>query len=269
MKRIGSLAIVLLGMMMVWPNAAHAVREPRPQTIDGRMKTLSFHPNEVYKFTGYYFFQTIIELEEKEVIQTISVGSPTEWQIQPVGNRIFIKPISNKPEDALTNMTVITDKRMYFFELHAAEAQDVTDQRIPFIVRFVYPTENTGSGIQTVSSTGPKIDLSEKGKYNFNYTLKGSDNISPVQVFDDHKFTYFKFRDSGPVPAIFEVDSQGFEALVNYQVQGEYVVVERILSQYTLRYGPDTVCVFNESKPMKITPIKNSWWVKLKRRFGG
>ncbi|MCD6034344.1 MAG: virB9 2 [Rickettsiales bacterium] len=242
--------LLLLMFLVLTPDAAHAVREPRPQTIDGRMKTLSYHPSEVYKFTGYYYFQTIIELEEGEVIQTISVGAPTEWQIQPSGRRIFIKPISTKPEDALTNMTVITDKRMYFFELHAAEAEDVTDQKIPFIIRFVYPNQSAGKGIEQISTSG--LDLSDKSKYNFNYTVSGSENISPIQVFDDHQFTYFKFPDNSPIPGFFEVDTEGFEALVNYRVEGEYIVVERVLSQYTLRYGPDIACIYNETNPLKL-----------------
>jgi type IV secretion system protein VirB9 len=66
------------------------------------------------------------------------------------------------------------------------------------------------------------------------------------------RFTYFKFKTkNAEVPAFFMVDSDGNEALVNYRVSGEYIVIERVTSQYTLRNGTDVVCVFNESMPLE------------------
>ena len=55
--------IVLFVSFIVLPDNADALREPRPLTIDGRLKTMTYHPHQVYKFTGYFFFQTLIEFE--------------------------------------------------------------------------------------------------------------------------------------------------------------------------------------------------------------
>jgi len=53
------------------------------------------------------------------------------------------------------------------------------------------------------------------------------------------------------IPAIFLVDRTGKEGLVNFRVTGGYVVVERVANRFTLRRGPDTICVFNEAGPFK------------------
>ena len=83
---------------------------------------------------------------------------------------------------------------------------------------------------------------------NFNYTFSGPERIAHVKVFDDGQFTYFEFsRKNSRLPAIFEVDSDGYEGLVNFRTVGDYIVVESLSSVYTLRNGTDTVCVFNES----------------------
>lgn len=258
--RCGSTALMLLITLHLFAVDAFAMREPRPLAIDGRLKTLTYHPHQFYKFTGYFFFQTIIELEAGETVNTITVGNPSAWSVRPAGNRIFIKPVSLTPEDAMTNMTVITNRRMYFFELHADEVEDMTSQDIPFVISFLYPEIGNSAKVQRVSAKTVTTRLANKA-LNYDYTLSGDQDIAPLQIFDDGLFTYFKFPQNSPMPAIFEVGTDGYEGLVNFRIEGieddEYVVVEAILSQFTLRYGDLAVCVFNERKPLKLkTPEK-------------
>ena len=49
------------------------------------------------------------------------------------------------------------------------------------------------------------------------------------------------------LPAIFEVDTDGYEGLVNFRSVGDYIVVESISPLFTLRNGTNTVCVYNDS----------------------
>ncbi len=225
-------------------NQAAATSTPRPIGNEKRIKIINYMPNTVFKFVGHYFYQSIIEFALDEEIDTISMGTPTPWQIVPAGNRIFIKPID---DDATTNMTVITNKRMYFFEMHAEEAQSINDEELSFVIKFIYPEDGNLGGVkQITSSMGP--NLAKPELYNFKYTISGDARlIEPLQVFDDGEFTYFKFRDiNAEIPAFFLVDAQGNEGLINYRVAGGYVVVERVAPKFTLRHGGDTLCVFNE-----------------------
>ncbi len=229
-----------------------------PRAIGGeeRIKIINYIPNSVFRYIGHYYYQTIIEFSLDEEIQTITMGTKTPWQIVPAGNRIFLKPVE---EDATTNMTVITNKRMYFFEMHAKHADSINDPDLAFIVKFVYPSETNYSSVKQVSSnSGP--NLAQPEIYNFQYKISGNAaNIEPIQIFDDGSFTYFKFREiNAELPAIFLVDNKGSEALINYRVEKGYVVVERVSKRYTLRHGNDVICVFNE-KPLlnnKITQKK-------------
>ncbi len=85
--------------------------------------------------------------------------------------------------------------------------------------------------------------------YNFNYTLTGSREIAPLRVFDDGEFTYMQFKALTDLPAIFLVGKDKQESVVNYRVEGPYVVIERIASQFSLRHGSDVACVYNRSTP--------------------
>lgn len=255
MQHMKQLLIIILFLAI--SNIGYATSNPRPLGNEKRIKIINYAPNTVFKFVGHYFYTSIIEFGIDEEIDTISMGTPTPWQVVPGGNRMFIKPIE---EDATTNMTVITNKRMYFFEMHAEEAKSINDDGLTFVVKFVYPNEGNYSAIQHVGTAkGP--NLAKPELYNFRYTLSGNaKNIEPLQVFDDGEFTYFKFRDiNAELPGIFQVDSMNNEALVNYRIADGYVVIERVSSRFTLRLAGDVICVFNELMLMN-TPYntKNS-----------
>lgn len=224
---------------------AYAIREPRATSGDSRIRVIAYSPNVVFKYVGYYGYQGSIELQEGEEIGTISMGDTTGWQIVPSGHRIFLKPID---KDATTNMTLITNKRMYFFELHAEKATNIDDPGLAFTVKFLYPDSEQ----QNISTENPSFslipNLTKLDNYNFKYSISGSHIIAPLKIFDDGRFTYFEFRDkNAPVPAFFSVDDDGNESIVNYQVSGDYIVVERVEARFTLRLGKEIACVFNES----------------------
>lgn len=229
---------------------AGAVQEAVPLASDPRIKTLVYGQDQVYRFTGYLRYQSSIELAPGETVTTISMGDSTAWQFTPMGSRIFIKPIDL---DASTNMTLITNKRVYLFELAAEETASIDDKNIPFIVRFVYPDDDSNSVITQVGGLdkAPNLDEmtpEELSKFNFRYTLTGSDEISPIRIFDDGEFTYFEFRGANAdVPAFFRVLRDGSEELINFRTRGNYIVVERVSGRYTLRQGVNVVCVFNEA----------------------
>lgn len=244
------------------PSQALAMQESRPLPGDPHFRVITYNPNGLHHYVGYYGYQASILLEEGETVQTLSMGGdPSTWQIVPATNRIFIKPIADNPEDAKTNMLLITNKRVYQFIIEAGEVgpEGINDPNLVFETKFVYP-DGIGNDIVHMynSSLQGLPDLSEPGKYNFNYTISGSEDLSPIRVFDDGEFTYFQFtKKNADIPAFFLVDSDGKEAIINYRAVKDYIIVERVTSQFTLRHGNNVVCVFNEARPLKVTKKKN------------
>ena len=144
-------------------------------------------------------------------------------------------------------MTGITSKRIYHFELTAKEAKDISDKDLVFVAKFVYPDEKDKNIIEfpkAIPSDEP--DLRDLSIYNFKYQYTGETSIAPVKVFDNGDFTYFQFaKKNAEYPAIFSVDAAGFESLVNFRAAGDYIIVEKVAPQFTLRNGSDIVCVYN------------------------
>ncbi len=245
-----SCIVALICVLIIHDNApvyARAV-EPVSLAMDSRIRTVFYRPNAVYKFVAHYGFQSSIEFKEGETIRTISIGDSIAWQITPQENRIFIKPIE---QDADTNMTVITDERIYHFELYANETTSMHDPELIFVMQFIYPDLQRGEDDFWAASANenfpPNVE-DQPEKYNFNYTITGPQSIAPVRIFDDGKFTYFEFpRSFHNLPAIFEVNRQDRESVINFRKRENYIIVERLGGRFTLRYGIDTVCVYNET----------------------
>lgn len=240
---------ILLSLIFLGSFSAYAIKEVKPMSVDKRLGVIVYSPLDIHRFTGYYGYQSSIIFGEDETIETISMGDSIPWQMVPNGNRLFLKPID---QDATTNMTLITNKRVYYFELYAKEAENINQEGLMFAVKFLYadesnPTSSNASGDTTILPISKGPDLTDKSLYNFNYTLSGPDAVSPIKIFDDGQFTYFEFNNKeSELPAIFYVNPDLTEGLINYRINGPYVVVESIREKFTLRHGSLVVCVFNE-----------------------
>ena len=263
MKFLPSWLIAASLMILSTVQSASALQVPRPIATDNRIQTVRYSENEVYKFTGHYGFQTIIELAPDEEVVTVSLGDSIAWLINPVGSRLFLKPVE---QDALTNMTLITNKRIYQFELHAEETENIRDKNMLFVLRFLYPEDDSNEYTSYGGEEAlPDLTDSEvRAKLNFKYSIVGPDTIEPIRIFDDGEFTYFEFKNiNAELPAFFAVDSAGNESLVNFRKVGNYIIVEHVNARYTLRHGTDVLCVFNDALKLPPTPQpsdKKAWY---------
>jgi len=243
------LLFIALGLSYIFHFSSMAqanipITTPRPLAHNAKIQVFSYQKDVIYKYVGTYEFQSHIKFQHGETIQTVSMGDTSGWEMVPSGNRLFLRPLNS---NAFTNMTLITNKRVYQFLLDAKSVESFQDNSAIFEVRFLYD-DDTNRGFTIIEQgSDDVVDFSDPNKYNFNYTFAGPDRIAPVKVFDDGDFTYFEFREqNAEIPAIFNVDSDGYEGIVNYRVRGNYIIIERLSGIFTLRHGTDTVCVFNE-----------------------
>ena len=65
-------------------------------------------------------------------------------------------------------------------------------------------------------------------------------------VFDDGRFTYFRWPADTSTPAVFSVAADGSESLVNYSWRDGFEAVEQISPRFTLRDGKAVTTVINE-----------------------
>lgn len=123
-----------------------------PVTTDSRIKTLVYSPTEVFKLKFHHNYQAYMQFPKKEKLEIISLGDPYSWDLKQVGSRLFIKP---KQAGILTNMTIITNKRPYHFEIYSSKKPlSQTDASLVYVAKFYYP-EVAYDFMQTVKIKKP------------------------------------------------------------------------------------------------------------------
>ena len=163
-----------------------------PISIDSRIKTFVYSENEIFPIVLNYGYQTAIEFSKDETIQTYSVGNQFVWQFSAVGRTLFIKPLE---ENIVTNMTVLTNKRRYYFELYSKLVSDTPDEELSYVVRFFYPDEAKDSII--TNTTNKELQSEEVipiKPYNFDYKISGLGASSVLMVFDNDLNTFLKMQ---------------------------------------------------------------------------
>ena len=120
---------ILFVIIMLFPSVANASMyddsDELSLTTDSRIKTYIYNPNEVYLLVLHYGFQSHIEFAKNETIETITLGESFAWKLTPLGNKLFIKPME---KNIRTNMTIITNKRTYQFDIVSKELEDENDK---------------------------------------------------------------------------------------------------------------------------------------------
>lgn len=203
---------------------------------ESRIKQFFYQENKVFSFVGTTFIATQIILSPEEKVLNVEGGDVASWVVtrQPnLENMIFIKPTT---ESSNSNLTIITDKRNYYFHIRAQNSGPET-----YAIKFNYPA------IKKERSFEVKINpLQHPERYFWHYRASGSVELIPLHIFDDGKFTYFEFTKNQVIPAIFAVEEKsGKENLVNVRRIDNFLVVQRLAPQFTLRHGKAVASVFN------------------------
>lgn len=221
---------------------------PTSAGYDNRIRTVDYNKYDVVELVAKPGVVTHVIFEDGEVYKAHALGDGDAWHIGNFENNLFIKPAAPL---GTTNLSVITNKRRYTFKLifnrSSASASDM------YQVEFAYP--DTTKLLQAKQEIDKRFDASTSTKvFNLNYTMMGTGNIVPLNVYDDGTFTYFKFGASTELPAIYAIvgtDEDAKEILVNQTVKGggnEMMVMHKINPHWRLRLGDEVLDIFNESK---------------------
>jgi type IV secretion system protein VirB9 len=225
---------------------------------DPRLRTLVFDANKVVRIDGKVLVQTTIKFAPDEVIENVAIGDATAWQVQPnkAQTILFVKPLE---PSARTNMTVVTDKRTYLFDLVASPRNAPL-----YVLQFRYPElekaaeearlaaeAEAAAGLREVAS--PPEMAAAKDPYavldpaalNFAWASAGNRALLPSRVFDNGEAVFLTWPPGSAIPAILVMNADGEEGPVNFTTRGDMVVVDGVPPQIILRSGRDIATLTN------------------------
>jgi type IV secretion system protein VirB9 len=233
---------------------AYAEQVPQALSSDNRIQVVVFNENNVVPIHGTALTTTQIIFAPDEIIKAIQNGDLAAWSssVDPAEpNMMFLKPTVN---DSETNMTVVTNHHIYYFELSSG-SRNPKNLGVTYAIKFEYPVEVLSAEEQIIADQEKDQQMAlsivqDPDKFNWNYSFNGDKTLVPFHAFDDGKFTYLQLRPEQPVPAVFLVDnSVGKESLVNVRMDRPYLIIQQTGPQFTLRDGPGHVAsIFNNQR---------------------
>ena len=222
---------------------------------DPRIQTRVFDEAQIVPVTGRVKVQTTIKFAPDEAIENVAIGDSASWQVTP--NRaqsiLFVKPLE---PSARTNLTVVTDKRTYLFDLIASPRSAPL-----YVLQFRYPeleraaeearlaaeleAEREAANPIEMAAATDRFAVVDPTTLNFEWAAAGQATLLPERIYDDGDAVFLTWSAGRTIPAILTLNEDGEEGPVNYTVRGDVVVVEGVPPQIVLRSGRDVATLTN------------------------
>ncbi len=209
---------------------------------------------QVYPFSEGALYQlyaapgeiTDIALEPGEQLVgpgPVAAGDTVRWIIGDTesglgtGKRVHILVKPTRP-DLVSNLIINTDRRTYHLELRS------DDKTYMAAVSWLYAQDqlialrqqNAAADAATPIASGVDVNA-----LNFRYRIEG-DNPAwrPLRAFDDGRQVFIEFPSGigqGEMPPLWVIGAEGGAELVNYRVQGNHMIIDRLFAAAELRLG--------------------------------
>lgn len=148
---------------------------------------------------------------------------------------ILVKPTRT---DLATNLIINTDRRTYHLELRATAATYMASVSWTYPQDALIALQGRNAAAASAASVATGVDVSA---LNFRYRIDGDRAPwRPARAFDDGRQVFVEFPagiSHGEMPPLFVTGAAGDAELVNYRVQGRYMVVDRLFAAAELRLG--------------------------------
>jgi P-type conjugative transfer protein TrbG len=210
----------------------------------------------------------MVELQAGErLVGEPHIGDSVRWNISPAlfgkGDTSTTVIVIKPQETALdTNLLLTTDRRAYYMRL-VSKSEDYIAR-----VAFAYPDDEIADQrwkdhlarqeqeqreATRIAEFSPAATIESM---NFNYSIKGgSENIRPLQVFDDGQKTYIRMNPDvqhREAPVLVVVGSDDKPEMLNYRVKGDMYIADRLFERAQLVLGAG-----RKAKKVEITRGKN------------
>lgn len=230
-------------MLALGAVSVSAEQKGRGTRTDSRIRTLTYHPDDVYKIDAFTGYATTFQLEDGEVMVDEVRGDPKTWDFIPNTARdgFVIKAKFATPQ--ASNLILETNLRTYVFLLKAHKGG--APGNVGFLYRFNYPDRKKGYKPRQAGTV--QLAFNTTGRpANLQYSASGDKLLRPEVAFDDGRKTYLRLKTQSVRPSVFAMGADGRERLVNStDLADGTIVVTGVYPRLVLRDGPYVVCVFN------------------------
>ena len=240
-----------------------ALQKPSDASLVGALHEFAYERGALYAIQASPQRITDIALEQGETLLSVSAGDTTRWIVGDARSgvgpatqaHVLVKP--NAPSLA-TNLVIMTDRRVYHVELKSVAGPAMA------AVSWRYPAELVLQNQLPPQAQAPSPPPFTPEALNLRYRISGAKpDWRPLAAFDDGQQVFIEMPErihTMEAPPLFVIGDQGAE-LVNYRVQGNYYVVDRLFAKAELRLGSGwgaKVVTIERQTPISATRAANT-----------
>lgn len=244
MSRVLALAMIVWGVAAAGRAAGEAL--PLAGRTDERIRTAVYSPDQVYRLYGFVGYHIDLEFEPDESFEAISGGDLEGLTYSAHANVLTLKP---KVANTEMNLAVTTTKRRYYFEYSvSARKPDPFTDAVMYAVRFTYPPPpRSGDGLTDEQRIELELARGRQNRSrNTDYWFCGNHAVKPVAASDDGVQTRLTFAARSELPALFVLNDDGSESLLNFSIDQGDVLIHRVAPRFVMRRGRLTGCIVNK-----------------------
>jgi len=219
---------------------------PKSGSVDPRIRTALYSPDEVYRLYGYVGYHLDLEFEADETFESLSGGDLEGLTYSAHGNVLTLKP---KVAYTEMNLAVTTSKHRYYFEYSVSAHRPNPDAApVMYTVRFTYPPAHTsGDGLTDEQRLQLELAKARQNRpRNTDYWFCGDKAVKPTAASDDGIQTRLTFAARSELPALFVRNDDGTESLLNFSIDQGDVLIHRVAARFIVRRGRLTGCIVNK-----------------------
>ena len=231
-----------------WLAAALADAQPLqvPLRPDPRIRVAPYRTDAVYRLRGYVGYQIDITFAPGERFVGLGVGDSKGVAFAAEANHLFLKPSA---AHVATNLTVLTDRRTYLFDYESQpRPPDPSGADVIFALRFEYPTVPVSAASRDRQRVEGDLAAARSMRLrNYDYWYCGDPSLKPAAAWDDGVQTTLVFGARTEMPAVFALNEDGSESLVNFAVRAGRIVVQRVAHRLIVRRGKLAGCIVDRA----------------------
>ena len=173
----------------------------------------------------------------------VAAGDTVRWVIGDTESgtgptkrmHILLKPTR---ADLVTNLVINTDRRTYHLELRSTEKTYMASVSWAYAQDQLIALRRQNAAADAAMPVATGVDINA---LNFRYRIEG-DNPAwrPLRAFDDGRQVFIAFPTGigqGEMPPLWVIGPEGGAELVNYRIQGNHMIVDRLFAAAELRLG--------------------------------
>ena len=213
---------------------------------DARIRVVPYRADAVYRLRGYVGYQIDISFADGERFVGLGVGDSKGIAFAAASNHLFIKP---KAAHVATNLTVLTNRRTYLFDYEAEPTlPDPSGADVIYALRFEYPAISAAALSSERRQVETDLAMAKTvRRRNFDYWYCGAPSLRPTAAWDDGVQTTLVFGSHTELPAVFTLNEDGSETLVNFDARAGGMVIQRVARRLILRRGKLAGCIVDRS----------------------